>query len=123
MSKTNFQHSELMSKKEKLSNLELKIKNEEKVRMTTLRNTRESLRARRDKNLLLTSNNRSMSQKEQRSDTVDKNNVQQEIKGLDDEDFSFEIPRIVQEKVCMLDTETKDIHHGNQSLKKRILGY
>jgi len=116
-----FQHSEVIGKRDKLSKLESKIIEESKVRASSLKASRDALRKRRDKNILLLSNRSINNPTEDNKNNA--NDVQHAAKLFEDTDLLQKLPRLVQEKSDLIDTETEEACQANESLQKRIAGY
>lgn len=107
-----FQHSELVAKKEKIARLEELMDEETSSRDATVRLARDAVQKRRTKIA-----------SQEKPDLCPERQVQAMEKELQEDRVICKMPRLVEQKAAAIAMEAADLYRSNESLAKMVAGY
>jgi hypothetical protein len=107
-----FQHSELVAKKEKITRLEEVMDEETSSRDATVRLARDAVQKRRTKIAC-----------QEKPDLCPERQVQAMEKELQEDRIISKMPRLVEQKAAAIAMEAADLYRNNESLVKIVAGY
>ena len=110
-----FQHSELNTKREKLSRLDAKVSTESSSRSASTTSSREALRRRRENSSSLNAPNLSLEEKKRQLEAF--------LEGEGGEDFMITLSDWISKRIESVCEEGEDVRRQCFSLEKRITGF